>query len=64
MYDSCFDNTSDQVDVQLAQIYPQSGKFVYLRERMQQQEGVTDFGLFAVAVCTSLALRRNPSNTR
>ena len=30
---------------------------------MQQQEGATDCRLFAVAVYTSLALRRNPSNT-
>ena len=64
IYDSSFDQTSDQVDVQLAQIYPQSAKFVYVRERMQQQEGATDCGLFAAAVCTSLALKRNPSNTR
>ena len=64
IYDSSFDQTSDQVDLQLAQIYPQSAKFVYVRERMQQQEGATDCGLFAAAVCTSLALRRNPANTR
>ena len=63
IYDSSFDQTSDQVYVRLAQIYPQSAKFVLVRERLQQQ-GATDCELFAAAVCTSLSLRRKPPNTR
>ena len=30
---------------------------------MRQQEGATDSGLFTTTVCTSLALKMNPSNT-
>ena len=56
--------STDEVDLQLVKIYPQKDKFVYTREKVQQQEGSTDCGLFATAVCTAIVLGIDPSTLR
>ena len=56
-----FGSTSDQVNIPLAQIYPQKYLFRYIREDMQQKYGVSDCGLFAAALSTDLAFKANPS---
>ena len=56
-----FDKTTEEVDIHLAQIYPQKHWFKCVRQELQQQVGSSDCGLFATAVCTAL-LEVNPSN--
>ena len=60
VFDSMFDKTTEEVDIQLAQIYPQKHWFNYVRQELQQQVGPSDCGLFATAVCTALVLELNP----
>ena len=62
LFDSMFASNSGEIDVQLAQVYPQKQVFKYCRQKMQLQKGSSDCGLFAAAVCTALVFGENPSN--
>ena len=55
--DSMLENTSEQMDTQ-------KYVFNYYRQRIQQQQSVSDCGLFAAAVSTALAFEVNPSDMR
>ena len=59
-----FESVSDEVKLQLAEIYPQKHTFKYIMQQMQQQTGPEDCEVFAAVVCTALALGSNPSNIR